>query len=236
MASYSKAMGIARSVRDILRFSVRTSRATQYIALVACATILTMLLPTTPAWALLNPLLISRQVDFSDISPFTKWTPLMPRYEAQRAEMKGRCVGKACMNQQWETLLRRLANKPLPEKIEAVNRFFNAIAYVSDEDNFGINDYWQTPYEMMANGGDCEDYAIAKYISLKRLGVPETAMRIVVVKDMNLDGSVHAMLEVKFENKAYILDNQAKTVLPLARVFHYEPIFAINESKWWSYK
>lgn len=229
-------MDIACSVREILSFSARTSRATKFLLLVGCATFVTMLLPTTPAWALLNPLLISRQVDSADISPFTKWTPLMPRYESQRAHMKGRCIGKGCLNQQWEKLLSHLEGKPVPVKIEAVNRFFNAMTYVSDQDNVGINDYWQTPYEMMANGGDCEDYAIAKYISLKRLGVPETAMRIMVVKDMNLDGTVHAMLEVKFENKAYILDNQAKMVLPVARVFHYEPIFAINESKWWSYK
>lgn len=160
----------------------------------------------------------------------------MPRYEAQRAQMKDRCIGKACLNKQWEKLLTRLKGKPLPEKIEAVNRFFNAVAYVSDKENFGIDDYWQTPFEMMSNGGDCEDYAIAKYISLKRLGVPESAMRILVVKDRNLDGTVHAMLEVKMDKKAYILDNQAKSVLPVAKVFNYEPIFAINESKWWSYK
>lgn len=229
-------MGIACSVREILRFSARTARASKFFILFVIATCATMLLPTTPAWAVLNPLLISRAVDFVDISPFTKWTPLMPRYESQRAQMKDRCIGKGCLNQQWEAMLKRLQGKSLPVKLEAVNRFFNDIPYISDEENFGISDYWQTPYEMMSNGGDCEDYAIAKYISLKRLGVAESSMRILVVKDTNLDGTVHAMLEVKVGDKAHILDNQVKAVMPLAKVFHYEPIFAINESKWWSFK
>lgn len=200
------------------------------------ATFTTLMLPTTPAWALLNPLLLSRSSDYADITEFTKWTPLMPRYEAQRANMGNRCVGKGCLNQQWEALLKSLKTKSTEHKIEAVNRFFNAVDYVADDKNFGIVDIWQTPYEFMANGGDCEDYAIAKYISLKRLGIAESAMRILVVKDTNLGGTIHAALEVKIGKVTKILDNQEKAVLPIANVYHYEPIFAINETRWWSYK
>ncbi len=188
------------------------------------------------AMAAVNPLLSSRQVDSSDISPFTKWTALMPRYEMQRAEAESKCIGEGCLNKKWEKLIGELEGKPVQTQIDAVNKFFNSMKYISDQENYGTADYWNTPYELMERGGDCEDYAIAKYISLKRLGVSESDMRIIVVKDQNLNGTLHALLEVTVGDTAQLLDNQAKTVLPVAKVFHYQPIFAINESKWWAYK
>ena len=108
--------------------------------------------------------------------------------------------------------------------------------YIADVDNYGIDDVWQTPYELMERGGDCEDYAIAKYISLKRLGVSESEMRILIVKDQKLGGELHAILEVKVDEVAVILDNQAKVALPEAKINHYQPIYAINEAKWWAYR
>jgi len=122
------------------------------------------------------------------------------------------------------------------EQISAVNSFFNAMKYVSDSDNYGVSDRWNTPYELMERGGDCEDYAIAKYISLKRLGVSEDALRILIVKDGKLDGTIHAILETSAGDVPEILDNQNKAVVPVASVFHYQPVFAINENKWWAYK
>lgn len=229
-------MGITRSVRQILACIVRTVRAPRLIALCITAIIATALMPSTPAWTVFNPLVLNRQVVSNDISDFTKWTVLLPRYEAQRLEALTACIGQDCMNQRWENLLTHLRGKPLAKQVDAVNRFFNAVAYVSDRDNYGIADYWQTPYEMMVHGGDCEDYAIAKYISLKRLGVPESRMRIIVARDANLDGTVHAMLEVMVGSTPVILDNQSPTTMPVANIFHYDPIFAINEAAWWSYK
>lgn len=189
-----------------------------------------------PVQAIANPLLSTRQTDFSDISPFTRWTGVMPRYAEQHAIANGTCIGDGCLNKQWEILLKGLVGADRREQVEAVNRFFNAIPYITDEDNYAVTDYWQTPYELMERGGDCEDYVIAKYISLKRLGVPEHALRILVVKDEKLGGTVHALLEVKVNQETYILDNQTQDVLPVARIYHYQPVYAINETKWWSYK
>lgn len=188
------------------------------------------------AIAATNPLLASRQTDSNDLTAFTKWNGIIPRYEAQREGMADKCIAEACLNKQWEQLLIDLKNKPVYQQIESVNRFFNSMRYVSDQENYGISDYWQTPYELMERGGDCEDYAVAKYISLRRLGIPENALRIVIVRDTKLDDTVHAFLEVNIEDTLHILDNQAQSVLPVASVYHYKPMFAINESKWWSYK
>lgn len=182
-----------------------------------------------------SPFLTQQEVDSDDISAFTKWTGVMPRYELQRVEASDRCIGDACLNKQWEALLVRLKGTSLNRKIVAVNDFFNAIPYVSDLDNYGVTDLWQTPYELMEKGGDCEDYAIAKYISLRRLGVPESDMRIIVVRDADLGGVVHAVLEVRDGNRAKVLDNQNARIIPTKQIHHYSPLFAINEHKWWSY-
>jgi predicted transglutaminase-like cysteine proteinase len=182
-----------------------------------------------------NPLIHSRLTASNDIRPFTKWTEVMPRYEMQRQSASDDCYGDGCKNHQWEKMLSSLAGSNLDTQLVAINDFFNAMPYIKDAENFGTNDYWQTPYELMERGGDCEDYAIAKYISLRRLGIAENTMRIIVVKDEALGGTIHAVLEVIGEDGAQILDNQDTAIRAAAEVFHYQPMFAINESAWWSY-
>jgi predicted transglutaminase-like cysteine proteinase len=189
----------------------------------------------TNAWAVTSPLMNGRQSSSSDLSAFTKWTSVLPRYEEQRAEADDQCFGKGCLNQKWEDLLISLEGKPVAVQVEAVNRFFNKIRYIEDTDNYGVSDYWQTPYEMFERGGDCEDYAIGKYISLKRLGVAEEDMNLVIVRDRQQGGIVHAMLEVKVGGDIKLLDNQAGAVKSIASVFRYTPVFAINEHRWWAY-
>ncbi len=178
----------------------------------------------------------ARQRSSDDISAFSKWTHLLTRYAEQHEQAARECIGAACKNQQWEALLKRLATAPRPTQIDALNRFFNAMPYLTDPDNYGIDDRWQTPYELMARGGDCEDYAIAKYISLRRLGISQSAMRIIVVADGKKNGALHAVLEVTLDGNVMLLDNQTSTPLPLMRANHYQPMFAINEARWWLYR
>lgn len=218
-------------------FGTRNSLLSQSRLLLAATLglIFASLLPQG-ALALTTPLLNRQQVGSSDITAFTKWTSVLQRYEEQRIASEGTCVGQGCLNVKWEELLTSLEGKPVQEQITAVNRFFNNIHYIADSDNYGVSDYWQTPYEMFARGGDCEDYAIGKYISLKRLGVSESDMRIVVVRDQNLGGIIHALLEVSTGEDRQILDNQSKSVKSITAIYNYLPVFAINESKWWAYK
>ncbi len=176
-------------------------------------------------------------VSSDDLSAFTKWTALEPRYEREKATAESDCVeGKRCLPREWEALLKKLEGEPVAKQMQAVNDFFNAIPYVEDIDNYGVQDYWATPYEFMARGGDCEDYAIAKYFSLRRLGVPARDMRVVIVQDWNLNGEMHAVLEVKQKGTAYLLDNQAARVIAESNIYHYQPLYAINEQNWWAYQ
>lgn len=162
----------------------------------------------------------------------------MPRYELQKAEVDA-CKGGECensyWNNKWNAMLAEAKTKKGLEQLAVVNDFFNAVNFVEDSANYGQEDYWATPYEMMKRGGDCDDYSIAKYISLKRLGVPESNMRIIILQDNNLGGIMHAVLEVKVGGKPYLLDNQAKAVTAEEDIFHYRPIYAINRTAWWTY-
>lgn len=160
----------------------------------------------------------------------------MPRYKMQQASIGSTCADPKCMNVKWERLLTRLQGLPPRVQIKRINDFFNRVPYISDRDNYGVSDFWATPYEFMTRGGDCEDYAIAKYISLKRLGFADDQLRILVVQDSHLGGIIHAVLEVKMDGLVDILDNQAPKVTPIANVMHYAPVYAINEDAWWAYQ
>lgn len=105
----------------------------------------------------------------------------------------------------WQKTLRDAQALPAPEGgsnparndlalLRRVNDFFNRIPYETDQEHWGMVDYWATPVEMLAsNGGDCEDYAIAKYLSLKELGIPVERMRIAYVRALRL-GENHMVL------------------------------------------
>ena len=74
--------------------------------------------------------------------------------------------------QEWDKLIKQNQSKSEPEKLRLVNDFFNRIRYVSDLEHWGVEDFWATPAELLAsNGGDCEDYAIAKYFTLVAMHV-----------------------------------------------------------------
>jgi predicted transglutaminase-like cysteine proteinase len=128
--------------------------------------------------------------------------------------------------------LASLQGLPMNKMIAGVNDVVNRIRYVNDNQIYGKNDYWATPMEFIANGGDCEDYAITKYTALRALGVPEDRLRVAIVQDLQKNVP-HAILIVYTDNGALILDNQIKTVVNAERISHYKPIFSINRNAWW---
>lgn len=215
--------------------ATRKGRHAPEATFIALFLVLTALfLPVSPADAVGNPLLERQSVSHRDLGAFDKWTGVLARYEWQRATAHSGCTDNStCSSSQWEGLISALKDAPFAVKLDEVNRFFNRIAYVTDEENYGT-DYWQTPYEFMARGGDCEDYAIAKYLTLKRLGIPGSAMRLLVVNAEG--GETHAVLEVRAGEMPYLLDNKTDDVVAESTVHRYAPVYAINEARWWAYK
>lgn len=175
-----------------------------------------------------------------NITPFPKWTGMITRYDEQKAYAADSECGKArffpCSVLQWQDMLDGLQDKPLMEQLDRVNKWSNEHPYIEDQINWGLDDYWETPNEFMEISGDCEDYAISKYYSLRALGVSASRLRIIILQDLNLGGVIHAVLGVYGKNdELFILDNQSQQVTPALKIYHYRPIFGINEDSWWTY-
>ncbi|RME65976.1 MAG: hypothetical protein D6782_05235, partial [Alphaproteobacteria bacterium] len=138
----------------------------------------------------------------------------------------------ACPDEEWQALADGVRGLPPREQLARVNSHLNRARYILDPINWGVADYWASLREFLRKDGDCEDYAIAKYMTLKTLGFAPAAMRVVVVHDTNLNAA-HAVLMVELDGVRYILDNQVDAVLPDRLVHHYRPIYSINETGWW---
>jgi len=115
-------------------------------------------------------------------------------------------------------------------KLVQVNTFFNRLAFKSDRQNWDKNDYWASPVEfLIRNAGDCEDYAIAKYFTLKAMGVEIDRLRITYVKS-ETRGQAHMVLAYydDKEQDPLILDNLNSKILPATKRPDLTPIFSFN--------
>ncbi|MGH1481071.1 MAG: transglutaminase-like cysteine peptidase [Geminicoccales bacterium] len=134
----------------------------------------------------------------------------------------------------WYAMMKGQAEQPKMAMLHAVNRFVNQWPHRSDSVNHDQVDYWSSPLTFLRRSGDCEDYAIIKYVSLREMGFPAEDLRIVVVRD-TLRDLAHAVLVVHVEGDLYVLDNLFQAVLPQARVRQYLPYYSVNEQARWAH-
>lgn len=163
----------------------------------------------------------------TDISPFTKWTGMFRRLDTAAADSRNQRIIS-----EWKQNLESMKDLPLEKMAQKVNDLVNRYDYINDSKNWRTGDYWETPVEFFTRGGDCEDFAIAKYASLRALGVPEERLRITILQDMRKN-IPHAVLALYTDDDVLILDNQIKTVRSSSSIGHYRPIFSINRNAWW---
>ncbi|MCK5284154.1 MAG: transglutaminase-like cysteine peptidase [Alphaproteobacteria bacterium] len=162
-----------------------------------------------------------------NLKPFTKWTSMFHRFDI---ELKNGKSNQLIRN--WQNNLLLFKDLNLKNMANQVNNLINQEQYILDNRNWGKSDYWATPVEFLEHGGDCEDFAIAKYTALRALGVPEERLRVAIVHD-NVKNIPHAVLVVYTESGPYILDNQIKTLINASVGVRYRPIFSINRTAWW---
>lgn len=180
----------------------------------------------------------TREFRASSLAALPQWRGVLERVEQERERWRAcaldpaACPGRAAAA--WRALLKSLEGAPLAEQLRAVNRFANQQRYRPDQENWGRSDYWTTPLEFLARSGDCEDYAIFKYLSLRELGIPAERLRLVVLKDTIRD-LAHAVLAVWDEDQIWILDNVTNAVLRHDRLGHYVPYYSVNESARWAH-
>jgi predicted transglutaminase-like cysteine proteinase len=136
----------------------------------------------------------------------------------------------------WQNLLATQKQDPELEKLDVVNRFFNKqVRYEEDIDLWHEVDYWATPIESLIKGaGDCEDYAIAKYFSLRRLGVPSEKLLITYVKALRLNRA-HMVLTYYPSPNAIplVLDSLIDTIKPASERPDLLPVYAFNGEGLW---
>ncbi len=167
-----------------------------------------------------------------------KWRRVIEQYPQARPSAE--CASdERCANSlwiRWNDLVRQVSALEGEERLQAVNEGINAlIVYASDDEVYGVGDYWATLEESMSRGrGDCEDIAIAKMWLLNAAGVDLSSMRLVVLKDTlrNLD---HAVLSVVEDGHQYVLDNAAWKVGRADWMRGYRPIYALSSDQSWIY-
>lgn len=162
-----------------------------------------------------------------DLSAFTKWTSMFSRFNREmRNAANARLLGE------WQSEINRFQGQSMKQMVSSVNRLVNQKRYILDKNNWGKSDYWATPIEFLKRGGDCEDFAIAKYAALRSLGFPEERLRVAIVQDTKKN-IPHAVLVAYTDQGAYLLDNQNKNLIDAEVKGRYKPIFSINRQAWW---
>ena len=121
------------------------------------------------------------------------------------------------------------------EKITKVNNFFNLFRFVDDIKLWGDNNYWATPMEFIGvNGGDCEDFSIAKYFTLLQLGISEDKLRITMVKATTVN-QYHMVLAYyeKPSSIPLVLDNLDRRIKPATQRKDLLPVYSFNGRQLW---
>lgn len=207
----------------------RIIRAGHVLALTLCAAVVVAAVLLTAASAQARPRLFGTVEFQMNLKKQQNWLSAMERNRKKPIFFDEKRFNSSTV---WKDLKSRAKGKPLLEQLDIINRFWNLWPYRTDKEVYGKQDYWAAPYEFLAKSGDCEDYCIIKYYTLKELGIPVEKMRIVVVRE-TIRNIGHAVLAVYDGDDVYILDNLSDAVRPMERIRNYVPQFSVNEKYRW---
>lgn len=126
--------------------------------------------------------------------------------------------------------------RPERELLDAVNTTLNRnMAFIDDLSHWGVADFWASPLEFVGSGGgDCEDFALAKYYALKELGVPISRLRVTYVRSTRI-AQPHMILAYHGADGAdpLILDNIEPRLLPASARPDLLPVYGFNDDAYW---
>ncbi|WP_439438160.1 transglutaminase-like cysteine peptidase [Salinivibrio costicola] len=138
----------------------------------------------------------------------------------------------------WRNMVENSQDVSELDKLDRVNDFFNQLYFVDDIDLWGQKDYWATPLEFLgAAAGDCEDFSIAKYFSLRELGIDDKKLRLVYVKAIRLD-QFHMVVAYypTPSSEPVLLDNLDPKIKRASLRRDLLPIYSFNGSRLWLMK
>jgi predicted transglutaminase-like cysteine proteinase len=162
----------------------------------------------------------------------TKWRSLQPalHLEAQVLDLC-RSEPKTCSpgTSRFLAIIEAARTRSGRARIGEVNRAVNlAIRPVSDVAQFHVPDVWTTPLMTFALGtGDCEDYAIAKYVALREAGMDAADLRIIIMHDQAVHQD-HAVTAVRIDGSWLILDNRHMVLLAESQLGKMIPLLVFD--------
>jgi len=135
----------------------------------------------------------------------------------------------------WQSIIRDDTAHSDQEKLEKVNSFFNQLRFVNDKKLWGKSDYWATPVEFLSlGGGDCEDFALAKYFTLKALGIAEEKLNMTYVKALQLNQAHMVVTYYAVPNAVpLVLDNLEPDIKPATSRSDLLPVYSFNGTGLW---
>ena len=140
----------------------------------------------------------------------------------------------------WRNLVKQLPSMDGLQKLRAISGFVNVqLNGKPDQVSYGLGEYWASPAEFVRNhGGDCEDFAIAKYFALRSVGFQPEDLRLLIV-EVPSRRAWHALLAANIKGHIYIVDNNFRPkdlALPQERLIGFFILhFAFNEQGAWFY-
>jgi predicted transglutaminase-like cysteine proteinase len=136
--------------------------------------------------------------------------------------------------ERWAKLVADLKTQNKLRQIITVNRWFNRLPYKYDEYAYNTLDYWADTAELLLKRGDCEDFALSKYYTLRSLGFTADELKVTIVYDQE-KYSNHAVLMVYTSGNRYMLDSNADDMSPSPMEYRYKTIYSFNENNAWFY-
>lgn len=142
----------------------------------------------------------------------------------------------------WQRMLEDLSLLSNLEKVERINDFFTqTLDYGMDKSVYGKNDYWASLGETLAiSQGDCEDFAIAKYVSLRLAGISDANLRLMYVKaktvnakDSMFESHIVLAYYLEKDSEPYILDSLISDVKPVSQRTDLKLIYSFNKEGLW---
>lgn len=194
------------------------------------------ILASTPAGAA-HPFGAYSEIALRSGQAIPKWQAIRRPLAEQAAAVRECLETGACSSPAAVEIARKLAGlaalQPL-EQAEAVHRLMNARPYKDDLRQFASSDVWQTPLAFWRQGGDCEDYALAKYLALRVLGFSEAELRLTILTS-RARREVHAVLLVAVGGDWYVADNLKRGLRRADRYDGWKPEYSVSDAGAWRY-
>lgn len=136
--------------------------------------------------------------------------------------------------ERWAGLIGDLRQQNKLRQIITVNKWFNRLPYKYDEYAYDTLDYWADTRQLLKSRGDCEDFALSKYYTLRALGFSPEEMKVTAVYDKE-NFINHAVLMVYINGTRYMLDINDDDTSPSPMGTRYKPLYSFNEVNAWYY-